>query len=193
MDSSFANLTQAELLLLSLEATKRGDSGHSMAYLKEAAARADASGQVHFLLGSEYAQIGLMGEAATHFERAVALAPDFPIARFQLGLLQLTSAQPDAALQSWAPLAALGDQHPLAVFSQGLRHLIRDEFADCIATLERGIQLNTENDALNADMQRVIERVKALPPDAGVPAAAAPDETPEGHLFLNAYTGGKVH
>ena len=107
-------LTQAELLALALEATRRSDSGHAMAYLKQAAARADATPEACFLLGSEYAQIGLVEDALAHLHRAVALAPNYAIARFQLGLLHLTNAQPDEALAVWAPLADLGLEHPLA-------------------------------------------------------------------------------
>jgi hypothetical protein len=52
MDSSLNSLTQSELLALALEATRRGDAGHSMAYLKEAAVRGDVSADAMFLLGS---------------------------------------------------------------------------------------------------------------------------------------------
>ena len=60
--------------------------------------------------------------------------------------------------------------------------------------LERGIALNTDNAALNADMQRIIDRVKDLPATAAnAEAQVKADEEPQSHLFLNAYTGGKVH
>jgi len=196
MDSELVALTQAELLALALEATRRGDSGHSMAYLKEAGAREDATEQAHFLLGSEYAQIGLMDQSRLHLQRAIDLNPGFAIARFQLGLLHLTNGQPQEALDIWAPLTALGGDHPLEIFRLGMQHLVRDEFADCIQCLERGIALNAENPALNANMQLVIERVKALPsepPESGSKSGESAKEEPHGHLFLNAYTGGKVH
>jgi tetratricopeptide (TPR) repeat protein len=189
-------LTQTELLALALEATRRGDSGHAMEYLKQAAARADATPEACFLLGSEYAQIGLAEDAFAHLHRAVALAPHYSIARFQLGLLHLTNAQPDEALAVWAPLADLGLEHPLAALRQGLEHLIRDQFVDCIRWLERGIELNIEMPALNADMQKIIEQINAFPPESGgvtVAKTDADEEPAASHLFLNAYTGGKVH
>lgn len=196
MDRELAALSQTELVALALEATRRGDSGHSMAYLKEASARGDASEQAHFLLGSEYAQIGLMDQARQHLQRAIDLNPDFAIARFQLGLLHLTNAQPQEALDTWAALSALGSEHPLETFRLGMQHLIRDEFVACLQCLERGVALNTDNPALNTNMQLIIERVKGLPtgPAAVSPQAdeASKQET-QSHLFLNAYTGGKVH
>jgi hypothetical protein len=74
--------------------------------------------------------------------------------------------------------------------------LIRDEFADCIRSLEHGMALNTDNPALNVDMQLIVDRVKARSIE-GAPDSSATEgdikEEPESHLFLNAYTGGKVH
>jgi tetratricopeptide (TPR) repeat protein len=185
-------LTQKELLALALEATRRGDAAHSLAYLKEAAARDDATGEAYFLLGSEYAQIGMFDEAVSNMQRAVDLAPEFPIARFQLGLLHLTSGRADEARQALTPLSDLGDQHALAVLARGLDHLIADEFPECVRCLEHGIELNTDNPALNTDMQQLVERVKsAMASTPPTTVDAAPAE--EGHLFLNVYTGRKVH
>ncbi len=167
-----------------------------MAYLKEASTRGDASEQTHFLLGSEYAQIGLMDQARQHLQRAIDLNPAFAIARFQLGLLHLTNAQPQEALDTWSALSALGSEHPLQAFHVGMQHLIRDEFADCLQHLERGIALNVDNPALNTNMQLIIERVKVLLSDPTQASSKPGDGTKEeaqSHLFLNAYTGGKVH
>ncbi|RQO63603.1 hypothetical protein DBR47_03505 [Paucibacter sp. KBW04] len=188
-------LSQQELLALALEASRRGDSAHSLLYMKQAAAREDATPQAFFLLGSEYAQIGMTVEALLNFQRAVELDPDFAIARFQLGLLLLTTAQPDAALAAWAPLSDLGNVHPLSVFHSGLQHLIRDEFGECISCLLRGIELNTENPALNHDMQQIVNSIRAHVDSQGAAPSEskAGEEQAEGHLFLNAYTGGKVH
>lgn len=203
MSSPFVALTSEELLALAVEATRRGDSGHSMAYLKEAASRDDAPADALFLLGSEYAQIGLVAEAAASFERALEVAPGHALARFQLGLLHLTSGEPAAAQIAWGPLAELPPSHPhaafLAAFHRGLVHLIKDEFAPAVRELERGIELNLSNAALNGDMRKIVDAVRSLP---GVdlnetnPPGAASDERVEdaaGHLFINAYTRGKPH
>lgn len=196
MDSELATLSQIELLALALEATRRGDSGHSIAYLKEAGARVDASEQTFFLLGSEYAQIGLVDQARENFHRAIDLNTNFSIARFQLGLLYLTNGQPQEALDTWAALSPLGSEHPLENFRLGMQHLVQDEFVACLRHLERGIALNVDNPALNTDMQLVVERVKGLlaePAAAGCQADDASKQEAQSHLFLNAYAGGKAH
>lgn len=195
-------LTSDELLALAVEATKRGDSAHSMAYLKAASERADTSAEVLFLLGSEYAQVGMIEQARHNLQRSVDLAPHHALARFQLGLLQLTSGLPDLAEAAWAPLEALDPTEPqaasLQAFRRGLCHLIRDEFAATIDELERGMSLNVENPALNANMQRMVDavRVALSRSDATRPATGADAETEDaqpGHLFVNAYTRGLPH
>ncbi len=207
MSTPLQNLTQTELLALALEATRHGQSGQSMVYLKEASSRADAGHQALFLLGSEYAQIGLMDDAKQCMARAIERAPDFAIGRFQLGLLCLTSGAAADAEAIWAPLAHLPANHPqagyLGAFHRGLLHLIRDEFDGVVEQLTLGIGLNLENPALNVDMQRVVDEVRQLQAaqagssqaaPAAAPAAevaAAEEETQ--HLFLNAYSRGKPH
>ncbi|HEY8880846.1 MAG TPA: tetratricopeptide repeat protein [Roseateles sp.] len=211
MSDSLQLLTQSELLALALEASRRDDAGRTLAYLKEAGGRADASPQALFMLGSEYAQLGMMDDAKASMVRAVEVGPDFAIARFQLGMLHLTSGEVDAAKAVWAPLVMLGADHPqgyLAAFHRGMLHLVADEFDDAIAALSAGLAQNQENEALNGDMRRVIDAVEHLPgrsPQTPAPAAApvqpeaASASTPDAdvepsHLFINAYTHrGKPH
>jgi len=185
------SLTQTELLAVALEATRRGDAGHALVCLKEAAGRADASAEACFMLGSEYAQIGLVDDALRQLGRAASLGPDFAIAHFQLGLLQLTAGQPEQAREAWRGLDGLAADAPLAWFRRGLEHLIRDEFQACVQALEEGIRRNLANPALNVDMQGVVNRVQALPAEV---LGAKPGETEGGsHLFLHAYEAGKLH
>lgn len=220
MTDALHTLTQAELLALALEASRRDDTGHAMAYLKEAAARDDASAEALFMLGSEYAQIGLIAEAQQAMARSLERPGALPIARFQLGLLQLTSGDPLSAQTTWMPLAQLPDSHPqayLKTFQRGMNELIADAFDAALASLRAGIAANQENAALNADMAKVIDAILHLPgrdaeaPDAeplqarateadaptqAAEAASAPAdaELEPSHLFISAYTHrGKPH
>lgn len=213
MSDTLQSLSQGELLALALEASRRQDAGHALAYLKEASARADASPQALFMLGSEYAQLGMMDEAKASMARAVQVGPDFAIARFQLGMLHITSGEVDAAKAAWAPLTLLAADHPqayLAAFHRGMLHLVADEFDAAIASLQSGLTQNQENEALNGDMRRVIDAIEHLPgrsPTAPAAAAPQPEAAPSAvptpaadadvepsHLFINAYTHrGKPH
>lgn len=218
MSDPSVTLTQPELLALALEAARRDDGGRSLAYLKEAVARPDASAEALFMLGSEYAQLGLLPDAKAFMARAIEVSPDLHIARFQFGLLQLTSGEPEAAQAIWAPLAALDEAHPqhyLQSFHRGLISLIADKFDAAVEAIQEGLRLNQSNEPLNADMRRILDAVEHLPGRdsasrasqlgalAGAhraePIAAADDKAAEpelepSHLFINAYTHrGKPH
>jgi hypothetical protein len=101
--------------------------------------------------------------------RAIEIAPGFHIARFQLGLLLLTSGLPQEAAEVWAPLSGLDPGDSLRLFAQGLQHMIRDEFSDAERFLREGISRNTEHPALNGDIQMVLEKMREVshPPDGG--------------------------
>lgn len=133
--------------------------------------------RLHFLRGSMLASIGRPIEALAALKRAVGLAPDFAIARFQLGFFQLTSGEAGDALSTWGPLAMLPADHYLRMFVGGLTFLIRDEFGPAVAELKRGIATNAGNLPLNRDMQLIVAKVQELDepeaPATGSDAASA--------------------
>jgi hypothetical protein len=118
--------------------------------------------RLHFLHGSLLVQNGRLIEGHNSLKQAVALAPDFAIARFQLGLFQLTSGETANALETFGRLDGLPDGHYLRKFVDGLRCLIRDDFQGVITHLREGIRLNTENPPLNGDMQLIIQQCEPL-------------------------------
>jgi tetratricopeptide (TPR) repeat protein len=130
-------------------------------------------GRLHFLRASMLMEIGRSIEALPAFRKAVELAPDFVLARFQLGFFLLTSGDAAEALSVWGPLALLPADHYLRLFVGGLTHLIRDEFTDSVRLLREGITLNAENPPLNRDMALIIEQVEQLGPAL---ASAGTDE-----------------
>jgi tetratricopeptide (TPR) repeat protein len=122
--------------------------------------------RLHFLRGSVLASIGRPIEAMPALRKAVELAPDFSVARFQLGFFQLTSGEAADALGTWGPLALLPADHYLRLFVGGLTHLIRDEFADALQQLNEGIAANSENLPLNRDMGLIVAQVEKLMSDS---------------------------
>lgn len=119
--------------------------------------------RLHFLKGSLLVGLSQFIEAHAAMSRALALAPDFAIARFQLGFFELTSGEAEAALATWAPLDdSLPPDHYLRRFVAGLRHLIADRFAPCIADLRAGIAANAENLPLNQDMELIVAKCEEL-------------------------------
>ena len=113
--------------------------------------------RLHFLLGSVLVGDGKHIAAHASLQRAVELAPDFNIARFQLGFFELTSGEADAAIRTLGPLRNLPETDYLHWFVRGLHDLVADRFSDAVACLQRGIELNNENLPLSRDMNLIIE------------------------------------
>jgi tetratricopeptide (TPR) repeat protein len=138
--------------------------------IRAAVAQDPRNAELRYLLGAELAQQKEYDAAVIEMSTAVQLDPGLHFARFQLGLLYLTMAQPNQSLEIWAPLESLDDSAALKYFKRGLEALIRDDFETCVGMLRQGIELNTQNAPLNHDMTLVIDRVG----EVLVPASAAP-------------------
>lgn len=141
--------------------------------------------RLHFLHGSVLAGDRAYPAARQAMARALDLAPDFAIARFQLGFLEFTSGEPERARDTWRPLDALPPGHALRLFVDGLLMLVRDDAVGAIATLKAGIQANADNPALNGDMQLLID---TLSRDAGTEAP-----TSETDLLLRQFGASTRH
>jgi tetratricopeptide (TPR) repeat protein len=137
--------------------------------------------RLHFMKGSVCVGEGLLIEGHAALTRAIEIAPDFAIARFQLGFFQLTSGEPENAIATWSKLHELPDEHYLKTFVKALNYLIADEFSLCVEGLRAGILANEENEPLNNDMRLIISEVTPLVVDV---AATGEDEVTSSTSFL---------
>src|SRR5262245_1534877 len=186
MTASRSDLDTEELLHLAIEASNKQRHGDAIDYLKQAVERSDSNYKAMYLLAAQHAQIGITERAIEEFNKALAIEPNLPPARFQLGLLLLCNARVPEALAALEPLEQLGERDPYLHFGRGLECLCRDDFAGCAQNLKRGMELNTVNAALNTDMQRILDDVAAHLAKQGVEKPATGAQP--GQILLNAYT-----
>lgn len=183
-----ALLDREELFGLALHAVGQQQHTEAVTLLKHAVAHHPEDARLHYLLGVEYAQVGMYDRALVSLEQAIAQDATLDMAVFQLGLLYLTLGQPEQAITAWGELDRLTAEAPLRLFRDGLAHLIRDDFAACRDLLIRGIETNPDNAALNADMQQILDRIATLPQNDNrakdEPTATEPSA---GSLFIRAY------
>lgn len=179
-----------------LQASNAGDAKTSVRLLRSAIQETPSDPLPHFLLAAELAQMGEMEQAEAAYANTVLLAPAFETARFQLGLLQFTSGRPSLAMLTWSPLLELPDTNAFQHFVQGFASLAADHFDDAAWHLREGMALNQNNAPLNADMQKVLDRIAPLISAA----AAAVDKTDaqtakaSHHVLLSNYQqDGPVH
>jgi tetratricopeptide (TPR) repeat protein len=135
-----------------------------------------ADPRLHFLAGSLLAALARYEEAREAMARAIEIAPDYAIARFQLGLLELSSGDAEAAIATLQPLAELESGEALVLFAGGLIYLARDELAAAANLLRQGIECNRDHPLVSRDMELILAEIAqkgaaSAEPDREVSAA----------------------
>ncbi|QRY35497.1 hypothetical protein JVX96_29775 (plasmid) [Variovorax sp. PDNC026] len=185
------------LISQGMAASRTNDSAQAIECFQKATASKPQDGLPQFLLGAEYAALGEMKQAETAFANATLLAPGFPMARYQLGLLQFSSGRAGVALLTWQPLLELPESDPLPHFVRGFAALAQDHFDEALRYYGQGLERNTSNAALSNDIQKVVSSIHALGVQvqsvggdrAGVAAQdpAGGDEDASNHVLLANY------
>lgn len=181
-----------------LAASRADQVDQAIELFQQAAQLAPHSGLPHFLIGAELAQTGRLPEAEAAFALSVLLAPALEMARFQLGLLQLTSGRPALAMVTWGPLLERPASNALQRVVSGFSALIQGDPATARTCIEEGIALNRENEALNRDLQQLLSRLDASTVEnQAASASPQPSSQPDGsdglHVLLNNYHQGQLH
>lgn len=135
--------------------------------------------RLHFLQGSLLAGLRRYPQAHAAMAEAVRIAPDYAIARFQLGLLELSSGEAAAADTTLLPLSEDPNGGALAVFARSLRHLARDEFDQAADLIGRGMANNPEHPLVNRDMELILARIRELRAES-----APPESMSAAHMLL---------
>lgn len=177
-----------QLLQEGLAASRSDQTEAALALFARASESDPSSGLPHFLIGSEQASAGNFQAAELSFACAVLLAPSFPLARYQLGLLQFSSQRAPLALLTWQPLFQLPEGDALHHFVRGFGALAQDAFDEALRHFRRGLDCRPANPALCADILQVIDAVERL----GRAQPESADGPVADHVLLSAYARG-VH
>jgi tetratricopeptide (TPR) repeat protein len=168
-----------------LAASRASNRDDALALFAQASQCEPSSGIPHFLIASEHASAGDFAAAELAFASAVVLSPDFPLARYQLGLLQFSSQRAPLALLTWQPLFSLREDDALLHFVRGFASLAQDAFADSLRHFRTGLDCPPANTALCSDVLQVVAAIEALdrPP-------SSEDAPVESHVLVSAYARG---
>ncbi len=161
MNEHMSAQTCAPDVLDRLLKTVSADENQALLEIEAALRNHPNDAQLHFLKGSVLASAQRYDEGRDAIRRAITIAPDYALARFQLGFLELTSGLPAAAVDTWEPLDQLADDNPLRIFANGLGRLAVDDFTSALSLLESGIARNHEHPLINDDMQLIIDECRA--------------------------------
>jgi tetratricopeptide (TPR) repeat protein len=181
---SYEKLDNEELLRISLDAINQDRHADAVAMLKTLLEREPAHVFGTYLLAAEHAQLGMMDRAEEGFRRTVELAPDFPMARFQLGQIHLVRGEGPAAIAVLSPLTGLPAGVALGSYARGLVAAAGEDVAESVRQLQAGLQCEQEIPALAQDMQRVLSNLQSLSPADAAPVMPTANATP---MFLSNY------
>ena len=132
--------------------------------------------------------------AVDELSHALELDPSLTTARLQLGILCLTCGMPERGVAELMPLAELPEGHCCHHFANALVALASDRAADCVASLDAGLALTTDNVALMEDMRRLQHAVRQqMQSDpAAVSSEKARDSSTQS-LWLSSYKKNGTH
>jgi len=190
MSSGKSELLDAvELTHLAAQAVRAGEDDRASELLRRAVEADPKDARPHVALAGILASRQQMEEAIATMTYAVALDPAFDAARFQLGMMQFTCGKMVDAEAAWAPLDQREATHPLRLFKAGMLHLANDNFEACVRTLQEGID-HCQLPSLAKEMQRVIDKVNALPTRKGQTTQPR-SSSGEHHVLLDRYQGAE--
>jgi tetratricopeptide (TPR) repeat protein len=144
------------------------DEPAALARIEALLADHPADPRLYFMKGSLLAAQEHYAEGRAAMRQAVEIAPGYDIARFQLGLLELSSGDAEAADATLQPLADAPGENALSLFALGLRHLARDDLDQAEALLRQGMEINAEHPLVSRDMELMLAGIT----DARAKAAA---------------------
>lgn len=198
MNSPAPTKTYAQLIEQGLQASASGDSTEAVALFAQAASMDTSVGAPHFLMGSEFAANGEFDKAEECFVAALLVQPQLSIVRYQLGLLQFTSARIAAAAMTWQPLLQdLPDTHYLHQFVAGYLALANEDIPKALSHFDTGLSKNTENAPLSNDIRLVVTGLQQLgkhTSEETSPASAASEDAQSEHIFFANYQRqGSLH
>lgn len=186
MKQNKGSFDRDEYLHLAIEASGRGDHGAALSYLKEGRSCFPDDARMVYLLGAEYAQIGLFDRAEAEMAHALELDSTLYTACFQLGLLQMTLGRIDDSRVTWVGLDVLPEGNALRKFRSGLEALALNHFSEAMSFIKEGIAANDFSADLNRDMELIIERIGNAE-HGDVPQVEPSGVHSDAHMWLSAY------
>ncbi|MBU6955217.1 hypothetical protein [Hahella sp. HN01] len=190
MSDLMDNLDSEELFYLGLQASGKGDHEKAILFFKRSISL-DCNAKNTYLLAAEYAEIGMYERAYETMQKAVDLDPQLWTAHFQAGLIKFSVGDTETAREAWSKLDALPESSPLRIFKNGIIKCLDGDLESGEASILQGLEANNSNPALNEDMKRLLELLKAnhgeqSPQPTHKDESATADDSLN-HLFLSAY------
>lgn len=154
-----------EHLFLALNAISEKAHDRAIDHLKKITS-GEYYSRAQYLLGAEYAEIGMYDRAKQSFQSIIDVEPLKEMVRLQKGLLHIFLGEKEDAQLCLSRLVEVEDEtNPIFWFAKGMLVSLDSRLHDAIEFLKNGIKLNVINDPLNDDMRKFINALSDSSPD----------------------------
>jgi tetratricopeptide (TPR) repeat protein len=154
-----------EHFFLALNAISEKAHDRAIDHLKEITSGEYYSRAV-YLLGAEYAEIGMYDRAKQSFQSIIDVEPLKEMVRLQKGLLHIfLDEQHEARLCLGQLVEVRNEASFIYWFAQGILVSLDSQNQKAIECLKKGVELNEVNEPLNEDMRKYIEKLSVSSPD----------------------------
>jgi len=143
-------------LSLAAACAKRGELDAAIVHLKEVLGTTPDNEIANGMLAGIYAELKMPERATVYFQRVLAVNPQNVLARFQLGLLQLTGGQPQAAVETLRPNLADNTEF-LAHFYSARALLELGKTGEARVLLERTEQRMPADHPLSGQLRELLQ------------------------------------
>lgn len=160
-----SNFDSEEHFFLALNAISEKAHDRAIDHLKEITSGEYYSRAV-YLLGAEYAEIGMYDRAKQSFQSIIDVEPLKEMVRLQKSLLHIfLGEQHEARLCLGQLVEVQNEANFIYWFAQGMLVSLDSQNQKAIEYLKKGVELNEVNEPLNGDMRKYIERLSISPLD----------------------------
>lgn len=178
-------LDAEELFHVSLSAMQHGRDGEALEALKRLLALEPTHVSAQYLLGAQYAQLGMFARAESSWAAVLVSEPGYAPARLQLGKLLMLRQDVVAVGQVLSPLMGRTDDlgwyaNAVVAASKGNQTLVEQ-------SLEKGLLCEQSNPGLAGDMSQWLQRVRESSAQAGTTAPSAPPAPEAASMLLSRY------
>lgn len=175
-----------------ISALMQTSDSQALAALDEAIAQWPSDTRLHLLRGAILGHQANHDEARQALSRAVALDPDFPMARFMLGQLEIQAGRPTDALVVLQPLAQHSQDDALRLFAAGLVDLLENRLSAAGQHLKAGLDASPAYPALEPYIHDVLNGIgEAVGQRDGQTRHDMDIEQQANHLLLGDYLRSK--
>ena len=183
-----ASEPSASMLREAIDAVHAGNSDMAVEVLNRILSKNPEHAGAHFLLGGEYAQVGMLEAAYREMDAALASEPELHQARFLYGLMKFTQGDIAGAQTLWLPLDRLRDSHALKQFAAGLLHVATYDLNGAVELLKAGLNAEGGNPSLTRSIEAVVRDLEGLMANTGTPDQVQPlGAEPDNHVLLSNY------